>query len=105
MRSFDIPVLRPLAWLGNTRKNLREFPEAVQKLMGDELQLMQYGGMPKDAKAFRGVGRGVFEIALRPDREAYRSVLAVQLGRHIYVLHVFQKKSRKGIATPQQDID
>ena len=46
-----------------------------------------------------------FEIALRHDGEAYRTVVAVQLGRNIYVLHAFQKKSKKGIATPKQDVD
>ncbi len=99
------PVLRPLVWLGNSRRNLRAFPGDAQKLMGDELQLIQFGGMPKDAKPFKGIGSGVFEIALRYDTDAYRTVLAVQLGKKIYVLHAFQKKSKKGIATAKQDID
>lgn len=46
--------------------------------MGDELQLIQFGGMPKDAKPFKGLGSGVFEIALHYDTDAYRTVLAVQ---------------------------
>ena len=66
---------------------------------------MQYGGMPKDAKPFKGIGSGVVEIAIRHDGEAYRTVVALQLGRNIYVLHAFQKKSKKGIATPKQDVD
>src|SRR6202142_2016033 len=90
------PVLRPVVWMGNSKKSLREFPDGAQKLLGDELQLIQFGGMPKDAKPFKGVGSGVFEIALRYDAEAYRTVLAVQLGEKIYVLHAFQKKSKKG---------
>jgi phage-related protein len=61
--------------------------------------------MPKDAKPFKGIGSGVIEIALRHDGEAYRMVLALQLGRTIYVLHAFQKKSKRGIATPKQDVD
>ena len=99
------PLLRPLVWLGNSLKTLREFPEGAQKLLGDELQLIQFGGMPKDAKPFKGVGSGVLEIALRYSSEAYRLVLAVQIGRRIYVLHAFQKKSKKGIATPKRDVD
>jgi hypothetical protein len=51
--------------MGNSKKYLRDFPEGLQKLLGDELQLIQFGGMPKDAKPFRGVGSGVLEIALR----------------------------------------
>lgn len=74
-------------------------------MLGDELQLMQYGGMPKDAKPFKGVGSGVFEIALRYAKEAYRVVLAVKIGERIYVLHAFQKKSKHGIATPKSDVE
>jgi phage-related protein len=99
------PVLRPLVWLGNSKKNLRDFPDGAQKLLGDELQLIQFGGMPRDAKPFKGVGSGVLEIALRYASDAYRVVLALQLGKRIYVLHAFQKKSKKGIATPKREID
>lgn len=99
------PVMRPVVWLGNSKRNLSEFPEGAQKLLGDELQLFQFGGMPKDAKPFKGVGSGVFEIALRYAGDAYRAVLAVQIGSRIYVLHAFQKKSKKGIATPRLDVE
>jgi phage-related protein len=91
-------------WLGNARKDLKGFPEGAQKLLGDELQLIQFGGMPKDAKPFKGVGSGVLEIALRYASDAYR-VVALQLGMRVYVLHAFQKKSTKGIATPQRDVE
>jgi phage-related protein len=74
-------------------------------VLGDELQLMQFGGMPRDAKPFRGVGSGVVEIALRYASDAYRVVLTLQIGRRIYVLHIFQKKSKKGIETPKRDVD
>src|SRR5258707_12490946 len=84
---------------------IQEFPKDVQKLIGDELQLIQFGGMPKDAKPFKGVGSGVFEIALRYATGAYRTVLAVQLGKKIYVLHAFQKKSKHGIATPKEEVN
>jgi phage-related protein len=99
------PVLRPVVWLGNSKKSLREFPDGAQKLLGDELQLIQFGGMPKDAKPFRGVGSGVLELALRYASDAYRVVLAVQIGSRIYVLHAFQKKSKRGIETPKRDVD
>ena len=105
MERLKPPVLRPVIWMGNSKKNLRDFPEGVQKLLGDELQLIQFGGMPKDAKPFRGVGSGVLEIALRYASDAYRVVVAIQASRRIYVLHAFQKKSKKGIETPKRDID
>jgi len=102
---LEPPVLRPLVWMGNSRRNIQGFPEGAQKLMGDELQLIQFGGMPRDAKPFKGVGSGIIEIALRYEGDAYRSVVAVQLGERIYVLHAFQKKSKKGIATPKKDVE
>jgi phage-related protein len=102
---FEATILRPLIWMGSSKRNVQAFPREAQKLMGDELQLIQFGGMPKDAKPFRGIGGGVFEIALRYDTDAYREVLAVQLGKKIYVLHAFQKKSKKGIATPKKEVD
>jgi phage-related protein len=61
--------------------------------------------MPKDAKPFKGVGSGVLEIALRYASDAFRVLLALQTGRRIYVLHAFQKKSKKAMGTPKRDID
>jgi phage-related protein len=103
--TFIVQSFRPVVWLGDSKKNLRGFPDGAQKLLGDELQLIQFGRMPKDAKPFKGVGSGVLEIALRYASEAYRVVVAVQIGRRIYVLHAFQKKSKKGIETPKRDVD
>ena len=105
MAEGEPSVLRPLVWLGDSRRNIQAFPLGARKLVGDELQLVQFGGMPKDAKPFHGVGSGVFEIALAYETNAYRTVFAVQLGAKIYVLHAFQKKSKSGIKTPQKDID
>ncbi len=105
MENVKPPLLRPLAWLGNSKKNLQDFPKGARKLLGDELQLIQFGGMPRDAKPFKGVGGGVLEIALRYASDAYRVVAAVQLGRRIYVSHAFQKKSKRGIETPKRDVD
>ena len=99
------PAIRPVIWLGNSKENLRDFPDGAQKLLGDELQLIQFGGMPKDAKPFKGVGSGVVEIALRYASDAYRVVLALQIGKQIYILHAFQKKSKRGIETPKRDVE
>ena len=79
--TFIVQSFRPVVWLGDSKKNLRDFPDGAQKLLGDELQLIQFGGMPKDAKPFKGVGSGVLEIALRYASDAYRVVLAVQIGK------------------------
>jgi phage-related protein len=101
----EVPNLRAVIWMGNAKKNLREFPEGARKPIGDELQLLQFGGMPKDAKPFKGVGSGVLEIAVRYDKDAYRTVVAVQLGKNLYVLHAFQKKSKRGIETSKRDVE
>jgi phage-related protein len=61
--------------------------------------------MPVHAKPFKGVGSGVFELVSRFDTDTYRTVVAVQIGRRVYVLHAFQKKSRRGIATSKRDVD
>lgn len=101
----DIPKPRKIVWLGNSLKNIVEFPDGAKKLIGDELQFIQFGGMPKDAKPFKGVGSGVIEIAVKFNKDAFRCVQAVQLGETIYVLHAFQKKSSTGIKTAQKDVD
>lgn len=105
MRGFETSVLRSIVWMGNAKKNIQGFPKGAQKLIGDELQLIQFGGIPKDAKPFKGVGSGVFEIAIRFSKNAYRAVVAVQLGQKVYLLHAFQKKAKTGIKTTQQDVD
>jgi phage-related protein len=102
---LELPPMRPVVWIGTSKKSLQGFPKGAQKLIGDELQLIQFGEMPTNTKPFKGIGSGVFEIAIRYATDAYRAVLAVQLGEKIYVLHSFQKKAKKGIATPKMDVD
>lgn len=99
-----VPVMRPIIWLGSSKWNLLTFPVPVRKIFGDELQLIQFGGMPRDAKPFRGFGSGVIELATGFDKEAYRCVIAIQLSNSIYTLHAFHKKSKKGVATPITDV-
>ncbi|MHC5823615.1 MAG: type II toxin-antitoxin system RelE/ParE family toxin [Nostoc sp.] len=91
--------------MGNSRKNIREFPSEVQKAVGFALQLVQAGETPLNTKPFKGVGSGVYEIIKRYDTDTYRAVYAVKIGEKINVLHAFQKKSNKGIKTPQTDVD
>ncbi|HEY9701328.1 MAG TPA: type II toxin-antitoxin system RelE/ParE family toxin [Allocoleopsis sp.] len=97
--------LRPLVWMGDSRQNMRDFPQKVRISIGYALQLVQGGETPLEAKPFKGVGTGVYEIIKRYDTDTYRAVYAVKIGEKIYVLHAFQKKSKKGIKTPQADVD
>jgi phage-related protein len=99
------PPFRPVYWMGDSLKVLRGFPEEAQDDIGHSLMIVQAGLTPLDSKPLTGIGSGVFEIATRHDGDTYRTVYAVKIGNHIYVLHVFQKKSKSGIKTPQQEID
>jgi phage-related protein len=69
------------------------------------LTIAAEGGKADIAKPMRGLGSGVFEIALPFRGDAFRVVYAVQLGEDIWVVHVFQKKSTRGIKTPKAEID
>ncbi len=91
--------------MGDSLKQVKSFPEEVRKDIGSSLYEVQLGEKPNNAKPFKGVGSGVFEIVTRFDSDTYRTVYAVQIGNCIYVLHAFQKKSPKGIKTAQKDID
>jgi phage-related protein len=97
--------MRPVIWLGDSLANLKEFPDDVQKSIGDDLQVVQWGGTPVSAKHFKGIGSGVYEIVENSDTNTYRAVYAVKLGKRVYVLHAFQKKSKTGIKTPQHDVE
>lgn len=99
------PAIKPVDWLGDSLKMLRTFPDDVQGDIGHSLHLVQVGLMPQSAKPLKGMAGGVFEIVIRFDGEAYRAVYAVKIANKVYVLHVFQKKSKSGIKTPQHDRD
>lgn len=77
----------------------------MQDQIAFALRLAAEGERPDSAKPLRGVGSGVFEIALRYRTDAYRTVYAVQLADDLYVIHAFQKKSKTGIKTPKHEID
>jgi phage-related protein len=100
---------KPVEWIGSSRKDLREFPEDVQDLMGYALFLAQAGGKHEDAKPLKGStafrGAGVLEVVDDYDGDTYRAVYTVRFAGVVYVLHAFQKKSKTGIETPQHEID
>ncbi len=97
--------LRPLEWVGDSKERLKEFPQAVQKEMGDALFMAQAGRPPPSAKPLKGIDSGVFEIVSDYRSDTYRAVYAVKIGESIYMLHAFQKKSKRGIKTPKQEIN
>lgn len=98
--------MKPLEWIGSAKDDLLDLPSDVQNVMGYGLYLAQIGDKYDDAKPLKGFkGAGVLEIVDNFDGDSYRAVYTVKFESAVYVLHVFQKKSKSGIATPQQDID
>jgi phage-related protein len=97
---------KPLFFVGSSREELRSLSEDVKDLFGYALYLAQMGEMHIRSKPLRGFGgAGVLEVVDHDEGGTYRAVYTVRLAGAVYVLHVFQKKSRSGIATPRQDID
>lgn len=98
--------MKSLCWLGNSLKNLKEMPEDVQDGFGYALYLAQVGEKHRAAKPLKGfTGAGVLEVVEDCQGNTYRAVYTVRFSDSVYVLHVFQKKSKSGIATSKQDID
>jgi phage-related protein len=105
MRSARVPEEKPLFWVGSAKADLLDFPEAVQDDIGVALSVAQFGGKHPKAKPWKGEGSGILEIVEDHRGDTYRAVYAVKFSQAIYVLHAFQKKSPKGIKTPQTDVN
>jgi phage-related protein len=100
------PEPKPCIFIGSSLKDLKRFPAKVQNRMGFALNQVQEGDQPLAAKALKGFGgRTVLELIDDFDSDTYRAVYTVRFAGVVYVLHAFQKKAKKGISTPRQDID
>jgi phage-related protein len=97
-----ISVMRPVVFLGDALRRIRDFPEDVRRSVGHELRDVQHGEDPSDWKPMPAIGAGVREIRVRDASGAYRVIYVTKLEASIFVLHAFQKKSQ---ATPQKEID
>jgi phage-related protein len=98
--------MKPLEWIASSKKDLIAMPDPVQDNFGFALFQAQIGEKHDDAKPLKGFkGSGVLEIVDDFDGDTYRAVYTVRFAEVVYVLHVFQKKSKRGIATPKQDIE
>jgi phage-related protein len=96
----------PLEFIGTSREDLSEFPDGIKYCIGFALRTVQKGGKHADAKPLKGFkGAGVLEIVSDFDGNTYRAVYTVRIKGVIYVLHAFQKKSKKGISTPKAEIE
>lgn len=102
----DFSKKKPVQWMGSSRRDIREMPEAVRQSIGKALGLAQVGKTSPLAKPLRGFcGASVMEITEREDGDTYRAVYTVRFSEAIYVLHAFQKKSKQGTETPKEDMD
>lgn len=93
-------------FVGSAAKDIRGLPEDVRQHFGHAIHRVQCGEEPIDAKALKGFGgRSVLEIVKDYNSDTYRAVYTIRFAEAVYVLHVFQKKAKKGAETPKPDID
>ena len=101
---MDLGEAKPLVWIGSSRRDIRELPAATRRAFGVSLFAIQCGETPPSAKPLKGLGPGVLELIEQDKGGTYRAVYTVRHEAAVYVLHVFQKKSKTGKATTPRDI-
>ena len=102
----DEPKPKPLRWVASSRRDLRRLPKAVKLVFGQALFDAQSGKTHPDAKPLKGFdGAGVLEVVESDQGGTYRAVYTVRFAGVVYVLHVFQKKSKTGRKTPAEELD
>lgn len=103
---MSAPARKPIVWVGSSKRDLKAFPPEVQDEMGYALRDAQFGGLRLNAKPLKGWrGAGVLEVVEDFRGDTYRTVYTVDFGDVVYVLHAFQKKSKRGIKTPKHEMD
>ena len=99
-------VRKPVRWVASSKQDLSVLPDAVRSDIGQAIYVAQRGDRHDDAKVLKGFsGAGVLEVIARRHGDTFRAVYTVRFANAVYVLHVFQKKSKSGIATPQHDME
>lgn len=97
---------RPLEWIGSSYKDLLDLPTEVRRFFGFALSLAQVGDKHASAKVLKGFsGAGVLEVVEDDVGGTYRAVYTLKFAEAVFVLHCFQKKSKRGIATPKEEMD
>ena len=97
---------KSLEWIGSSHKDLMALPVNVRRLFGFALSLAQSGDKHDAAKVLKGFGgAGVLEVVEDDVGGTYRAIYTVRFAEAVFVLHCFQKKSKRGIATPKEDMD
>ena len=97
---------KALYWIGSSLRDVRAFPKAVRRVMGQALDDAQHGEKHPGVKPLKGFGgASVLEIVEDNDGDTYRAIYTVKFAGAVYVLHAFQKKAKRGRVTPKKDID
>lgn len=103
---LEKPKLKSLAWVGSSYDDLKKMPQDVVKEFGFALYQAQCGGKGENVKPMAGFsGAGILEVVENDKGDTFRAIYTVRFVEAVYVLHVFQKKSKHGIATPPKDIN
>ena len=98
-------ITKQISWIKAARKDFEKFPKEAQGICLTALTIAAEGGKADIAKPFKGLGSGVFEIALPLRGNAFRVLYAVQVGDEVWVIHAFQKKSTEGVKTPRHEVE
>ena len=88
-------TMKPIVFLGDSREQLRDFPESARKEAGVQLHKVQLGLDPSDWKPMPTVGQGVREIRISDEAGIFRVLYVAKLEDAVYVLHAFQKKTQQ----------
>jgi phage-related protein len=83
-----------VVWVGTSLRDLRAFPENARRIAGHELRRLQEGLVPADWRPMQSIGLGVSELRIHTERE-HRVIYVARFPESIYVLHAFEKRSRK----------
>lgn len=97
--------MRPIGWIRAAQRAFNAFAPPVRDRIGTALTIAARGSKADVAKPMRGLGSGVMEIAVRYRTDAWRVVYVSELSGSLWVVHAFQKKSKRGTRTPKSEID
>ncbi len=101
-----LPAMKPCEFIGSSKNDISSMPQQVKDAFGFAIRAAQRGAKHPDAKPLKGFGgAGVLEVVENFDGDTFRAVYTVKFAGMIYVLHVFQKKSKRGAKTPKTDLD
>ncbi len=96
---------RDLIYVGSSKKDATKLPKDVQEVFAAALKIALNGGTHEDAKPFKYHGSGVVEVVCDYNGDTFREIYTVQYKEVVFVIHIFQKKSKKGSETPRPDKD